>query len=110
MISAQIDMHQPGNKFIIFGLFIELHSLNERGSTVADPDNRQEKHLVEVDEALTRLTKINEQSSKVVEMHFFGGLTFDEIADILKLSQRTVYREWRTAKTWLHHELAEDDR
>jgi RNA polymerase sigma factor (sigma-70 family) len=61
--------------------------------------------LVELDEALVRLTEIDERLSRVVECRFFGGLTEEETAEALAVTARTVRRDWVKAKAWLHEEL-----
>ena len=61
--------------------------------------------LVALDEALTTLSVIDPQRSRIVELKFFGGLTVEETAEVLSVSPRTVKRGWRTAKAWLHREL-----
>ena len=55
--------------------------------------------------ALSRLAKMNERQSKVVEYWFFGGLTHEEIAEVLGVSLPTVRRDWRLARAWLSREL-----
>jgi len=64
--------------------------------------------LVAVDEALNRLAKVDERKSQVVEMRFFGGLSVEETAEVLKVSPETVMRDWRLAKAWLLRELSGD--
>jgi RNA polymerase sigma factor (TIGR02999 family) len=64
--------------------------------------------LLALDEALTRLTALNERLAQVVEYKFFGGMTEEEIATILDLTPRTVRSDWRKAKMWLTRELSED--
>ena len=64
--------------------------------------------LLALDEALTRLAARAPRKSRVVEMHFFGGLTLEETAEVLDVSTDTVKREWRTAKLWLMQALGED--
>ena len=59
-----------------------------------------------LDEALTELAKIDERKSRVVELRFFGGLSMEETAEVLEISEETVTRDWRVAKTWLFRELA----
>ena len=61
--------------------------------------------LIALDEALERLGKVDERQAQVVECRFFAGLTEAETAAALALSQRTVAREWATAKGWLYQEL-----
>ena len=63
--------------------------------------------LVELDEALERLEAIDRRKSEVVELFYFGGLTYDEIAAALNISPATVHRELRMAKAWLFTELAD---
>lgn len=62
--------------------------------------------LVALDEVLTELAKLSERQSRVVELKFFGGLTEDEISEVLKISPATVRRDWQVARAWLHRELA----
>lgn len=62
--------------------------------------------LVAVDDALSRLAKVDERKSQVVEMRFFGGLNVDEIAEVLKVSRETVMRDWKLAKAWLLRDLS----
>lgn len=57
--------------------------------------------LIALDEALNALAVFDERKSKVVELRFFGGLTEDETAEVLKVSSETVTRDWRLAKVWL---------
>jgi RNA polymerase sigma-70 factor, ECF subfamily len=58
-----------------------------------------------LDEALTKLALVDPRKSQIVEMRFFGGLTVDEVAQVMKLSPITIKREWRAAKAWLHFEI-----
>ena len=58
--------------------------------------------LIALDEALTRLARQDPLKSRIVEMKFFAGLTFEEIAEIEQVSSRTIEREWRKAKAWLY--------
>ena len=62
--------------------------------------------LVALDQALTSLAELDVRQSKVVELRFFGGLSVDETAEVLKVSNATVKRDWRLARAWLHRELA----
>ncbi len=61
--------------------------------------------LIAIDEALIRLNEIDPTKSQIVEMKFFGGLSTEEIAEVEKVSSRTIEREWRKAKAWLYGEL-----
>ncbi len=58
--------------------------------------------LVALDEALTRLATLDSQQSRIVELCFFGGLTIEEAAEVLRVSPATVKRDWTMAKAWLH--------
>src|SRR5271155_5224189 len=61
--------------------------------------------LVAVDEALNQLAKVDDRKSQVVELRFFGGLSVEETAEVLKVSPETVARDWRLAKAWLLREM-----
>ena len=61
--------------------------------------------LVAVDEALTRLARLDPQQASVVELKFFGGFSIDEIAEAVQISPATVKREWNSAKAWLRLEM-----
>jgi RNA polymerase sigma factor (TIGR02999 family) len=63
-------------------------------------------NLVAMDDALHRLAKVDERKSQVIEMRFFGGLSVDETAEVLRVSPETVMRDWKLAKAWLHRELS----
>ena len=63
-------------------------------------------NLVALDEALDVLARVDPRKVQVVEMRFFGGLSVEETAEVLKVSSVTVMREWSTAKAWLYRELA----
>ncbi len=57
--------------------------------------------LLALDEALDRLEKINPRQAKIVELRYIGGLSFEEIAEVLALSSRTAKRDWAVARVWL---------
>jgi RNA polymerase sigma factor (TIGR02999 family) len=73
---------------------------------VASLGQQRAVDLVALDDALTNLARIDERKSKIVALRFFGGLSVEETAEVMKLSAVTVMREWRTAKAWLHHEIS----
>ena len=62
--------------------------------------------LVALDDAMNTLARFDPRKAQVVEMRFFGGLSVEETADVLKVSAATVMRDWNTAKAWLYRELA----
>ncbi|HQU86382.1 MAG TPA: ECF-type sigma factor, partial [Pyrinomonadaceae bacterium] len=61
--------------------------------------------FVDLDEALVELEKFAPRQAKVVEMRFFGGLTIEEVAKTMNLDERTIKRDWRSAKAWLFERL-----
>ena len=61
--------------------------------------------VVALDEALTALDAVDQRKSQVVELRFFGGLSIEETAEVLKVSPETVKRDWKLAKAWLRREL-----
>ena len=68
----------------------------------------QTTNLPALDDALNALAKIAPRKVRVVELRFFAGLSVKETAEVLKVSQDTVVRDWRMAKVWLHRELRND--
>jgi RNA polymerase sigma factor (TIGR02999 family) len=71
----------------------------------ADLSDEQSEELLALNEALDRLAKKDMRKSKVVELRYFGGYSFEEVAGILKVSEATVARDWRLARAWLRREL-----
>jgi RNA polymerase sigma-70 factor, ECF subfamily len=68
------------------------------------------EELLALDEALEKLAAQDPRKSQIVELRYFGGLTVEETAGFLKLSHRTVEREWRMAKAWLYRALSGEER
>jgi len=66
----------------------------------------QDMDLVALDHALNALGQIDPRKMRVIEMRFFGGLSVEETAEVLKVSAITVKREWRAARAWLYRELS----
>jgi RNA polymerase sigma factor (sigma-70 family) len=62
--------------------------------------------VIAVDDALKNLAEMDPRKAQIVEMKFFGGLTNEEVAEVLKVTSRTVEREWRKAKAWLHRAIS----
>lgn len=62
-----------------------------------------------VDDALQKLAQLDPRQASIVELRFFGGMTMDEVAQILGVSKRTVEAEWTMIRAWLRRELAESD-
>jgi len=74
---------------------------------VADLGAERASQLIALDEALNRLEKVDPRKARVIELRFFGGLSVEETAAILKVSQDTVLRDWRLARAWLLAELGQ---
>jgi RNA polymerase sigma-70 factor (ECF subfamily) len=70
---------------------------------------KRSEELLALDEALERLAVQDPRKSQIVELRYFGGLNVEEIAAFLKLSDRTVKREWRMAKAWLCRALSGEE-
>lgn len=85
---------------------VSLESLSQADMAGIGVDERADT-LVALDEALERLSAINERQAKVVECRFFGGLTEAETAEVLGITSRTVTRDWYKARGWLYRELAD---
>jgi RNA polymerase sigma factor (TIGR02999 family) len=65
----------------------------------------ESKEIVDLHEALERLATLDSRKAQVVELKYFGGLNYDEMAQVLKISRVTVRRDWEFARTWLYTEL-----
>jgi RNA polymerase sigma-70 factor, ECF subfamily len=65
--------------------------------------------LIALDEALEELAKLDQRKSQVVELRYFGGLSLEETAEVLKISLMTVRRDWRAAKAWLYRRLKAEE-
>ena len=81
----------------------------ERGSRVIARTNRglEAAEVLALDEAMARLARASPRGARVVELRFFGGLTVEQIAELLEVSHRTVHRDWLAARAWLRQEVAE---
>ena len=65
--------------------------------------------LIALDDALTNLAGLDARKSQIIELRFFGGLSMEETAEVMKISPSTVQREWRAAKAWIHHSMTKAD-
>lgn len=70
--------------------------------------SHQASEILAMDEALDRLAAMNDRAARVIQLRFFGGLDTEEIAAVLDVSVRTVYRAWIAARAWLRKEVAAD--
>ena len=76
---------------------------------IAASDGSDGIDIVDLDDALTRLAEMDPRQAAVVECRYFGGLTVEETAEALGISDSTVKREWRTARAWLYAALRTED-
>ncbi len=65
--------------------------------------------VIALDDALLDMAKLNPQHSQIVELRFFGGMSIEEVAEVLDVSPRTVQREWRMARAWLRREISAEN-
>lgn len=72
---------------------------------IGDFGKHPDADLLALHEVLNRLTEIDPDQGRIVELRFFGGLTIEETAEVMDVSHATVEREWRIAKAWLKREL-----
>jgi RNA polymerase sigma-70 factor, ECF subfamily len=74
---------------------------------VPDLSSQRGRELIALDDALNRLAEIDARKAQVIELRFFGGLSVEETAEVLKISPDSVMRDWRLARAWLLAELSE---
>lgn len=79
--------------------------LTEELAESVDPLHRRPEEVLAVHEALVKLAEIRPRHAQLVELRYFSGLSVAETAEVLGVTQRTVVRDWRTTKVWLHGEL-----
>ncbi len=87
------------------GRDIRLLSLDE----TANVSKERGRDLIALDDALESLAEFDPRQSQIVELRFFGGLTEDETAEVLRISPRTVRREWSIARSWLYRALHREE-
>jgi RNA polymerase sigma factor (TIGR02999 family) len=80
------------------------HKVDLDQALVVSPERAAE--VVALDDALARLAEIAPRKSQLVELRFFGGLSIEEAAEVLGVSERTVRRDWQMARSWLYRELS----
>jgi RNA polymerase sigma factor (TIGR02999 family) len=66
----------------------------------------QAEQVLDLNDALERLAQLDRRASQVVELKYFGGMSYEEIAEVLDISPITIRRDWEFAKAWLHKELS----
>jgi RNA polymerase sigma factor (TIGR02999 family) len=99
--------------------YARRHRAGKRGGGVAtlslgdaallSPANPQDMDVVALDDALNALAQVDARNAQVVELRCFGGLTFDQTAEVLHVSTVTVARDWNTARAWLYREMNRKD-
>lgn len=93
--------------------YARSHAADKRGNSAIHfsvddlqiPSEERAAAVLQLDDALNELAKLDERQAKIVEMRYFGGMNADEIAEALDISERTVGREWQEARLWLYREL-----
>jgi RNA polymerase sigma-70 factor (ECF subfamily) len=78
-------------------------------SLIEAPSGRPDVELIALEDALERLAALDARKSRVVELKFYGGLTVEEIAEVLQVSRATVEREWSFARAWLYDAIGGED-
>lgn len=76
---------------------------------IESPSGASTIDLIALDDALTKLHGLNEEYARLVELRFFGGLTYEEIATLQSVSSRALRDRWRNARTWMSRELSEGE-
>jgi RNA polymerase sigma factor (sigma-70 family) len=94
------ELTAPGDDSDVTGP-AEIEGISEHSGD-ADPD----EDITAIDAALTRLAVIDDRQAQIVQMRYFGGLTIEETAQALEISDATVKREWALARAWLKRELS----
>ena len=79
------------------------------GMILESPSGQPDVDLIALEDGLDRLAAMDERKSRVVELKFFGGLTTEEIAEVLQISGATVEREWAFARAWLYDAIEGND-
>jgi RNA polymerase sigma factor (TIGR02999 family) len=74
--------------------------------TIPDLSSGRDREIVAIDDALKALAELDPRKAKVIELRFFGGLSVEETAAVLKISPQSVMRDWKLAKAWLMRELS----
>jgi RNA polymerase sigma factor (TIGR02999 family) len=75
------------------------------GDAVSHMGREQAEELIALDDALNQLADLDPRQARIVELRFYGGLSVEEIARLMNLSDRTIKREWAAAKVWLHERM-----
>ncbi len=82
--------------------------ISEPVGSICGSGGDSDEDIAAIDDALTRLAAIDDRQVQIVQMRYFGGLTIEETAQALEISDTTVKREWALARAWLRRELSRD--
>jgi RNA polymerase sigma-70 factor, ECF subfamily len=74
--------------------------------SLAEQSTQPNIDLIALDDALAELAKFDERKSRIVELKFFGGMTIEEIGEVLQISEGTVERDWNLARAWLYRAIS----
>jgi len=113
-VTAQVMRHilidqARRRQYVKHGGEVQRVSFDAASRDVATMSQPRAAELLALDEALNELAKIDPRKSRVVELRYFGGLSIEETADVLKISAMTVRRDWRAAKAWLYKKVKSDE-
>ena len=98
--------------------YARAHSAAKRGGVGAckitldeslEVEQRSDVDVIALDGALDRLSELDPQQSRIVELRFFTGLTIEDTSEVMGLSPATVKRDWTSARAWLHREIARSE-
>lgn len=122
LVDARVDWHDRAHFFAVAARtmrrilvdYARAERRKKRGGPrtrvsidqVEEPAARAALDLLDLDDALLRLAELDERKSLALELTYFGGLTYEETAEALRISAATVHRELRLARAWLHRELS----
>jgi RNA polymerase sigma factor (TIGR02999 family) len=81
------------------------HSSAVNLDEIPDVSSERDRELVAIDDALNTLAEMDPRKERVIELRFFGGLSVEETAEVLKISPQSVMRDWKLAKAWLMREI-----
>jgi RNA polymerase sigma factor (TIGR02999 family) len=87
----------------------EAHSTAVNFDEMPDAASNRGSDLIAVDDALKHLAEFDPRKAQVIELRFFGGLSVEESAEVLKISPQSVMRDWKLAKAWLMRELTRSE-
>lgn len=98
--------------------YARAHTAEKRGGVGAckltldealDLQQKTDIDVIALDSALTRLSELDPQQSRIVELRFFTGLTIEDTSEVMGISPATVKRDWTSARAWLHREIARSE-